>query len=103
MVTLLLYGLLAFVVVSVLFALAAFVLPKGVEISPPAPDIRPWSAPPDRRLTPDDLSGIRLPVALRGYRFAETDQLLDRLTEELRVRDTEIAELRGAGTPTYGS
>ena len=27
---------------------------------------------------------MRLPVALRGYRFAETDLLLDRLTDELR-------------------
>ena len=36
---------------------------------------------------------MRLPVALRGYRFAETDLLLDRLTEELRLRDEEIARL----------
>jgi hypothetical protein len=35
-------------------------------------------------------------VALRGYRFAETDVLLDRLAEELRVRDELIAKLRGA-------
>jgi hypothetical protein len=35
-------------------------------------------------------------VALRGYRFAETDLLLDRLTDELRQRDDEIARLRGA-------
>lgn len=33
-------------------------------------------------------------MALRGYRFAETDRLLDRLTDELRSRDQEIAELR---------
>ena len=39
---------------------------------------------------------MRLPVALRGYRFAETDILLDRLTEELRERDAEIARLRDA-------
>jgi len=38
---------------------------------------------------------VRLPVALRGYRFAETDLLLDRLVEELRARDEEIAGLRG--------
>jgi len=38
---------------------------------------------------------VRLPVALRGYRFAETDLLLDRLVEELRARDEEIARLRG--------
>ncbi len=27
---------------------------------------------------------MKLPVALRGYRFAETDLLLDRLADELR-------------------
>jgi hypothetical protein len=31
---------------------------------------------------------------LRGYRFAETDLLLDRLTDELRARDEEIEQLR---------
>jgi hypothetical protein len=43
----------------------------------------------------DDVDGVRLPVALRGYRFAETDLLLDRLAAELRARDAEIARLRG--------
>jgi len=32
---------------------------------------------------------------LRGYRFAETDLLLDRLAEELKARDAEIERLRG--------
>ena len=41
------------------------------------------------------VSAARLPVALRGYRFAETDRLLDRLAEELDRRDAEIARLRG--------
>jgi uncharacterized protein YciI len=31
---------------------------------------------------------------LRGYRMDEVDDVLDRLTEELRRRDEEIAELR---------
>ena len=43
---------------------------------------------------------MRLPVALRGYRFAETDLLLDRLAAELRVRDAEIERLRGHGVAT---
>ena len=34
-------------------------------------------------------------MALRGYRFAETDILLDRLAGELRRRDEEIARLQG--------
>ena len=96
MLTLLLYGLLAVFVIAALFGLAVFVLPKGEQISPPAPDTRPWEALPDRPLLPEDVIATRLPVALRGYRFAETDLLLDRLTLELRERDEEIERLRGA-------
>ena len=47
-------------------------------------------------MTAEDVDAVRLPVALRGYRFAETDQLLDRLAGELRARDAELALLRGA-------
>ncbi|MEP6599345.1 MAG: hypothetical protein ABJB98_07870 [Actinomycetota bacterium] len=94
MVTLLLYGLMALIAVGVLFVLTALFLPKGVQIAPPAPDMRPWAALPDRRMAPEEVTAIRLPVALRGYRFAEADLLLDRLTEELRARDAEIAQLR---------
>jgi len=105
--TLLLYALLAIIVVAGLFALAVFVLPKGEQLAPPAPDTRPWEALPDRQLAAEDVVAARLPVALRGYRFAETDLLLDRLTDELRMRDDEIARLRGArpsatGLPSYG-
>ena len=96
MVTLFLYGLLAILVIAGLFALAVFVLPKGEQIAPATPDTRPWETLPDRKLRPEDVVSARLPVALRGYRFAETDLLLDRLTEELRLRDDEIARLRGA-------
>ena len=102
MLTLLLYGLLAIIVIAGLFALAVFVLPKGEQIAPPAPDNRPWESLPDRKLRPEDVVSARLPVALRGYRFAETDLLLDRLTEELRLRDDEIARLRGARPSTEG-
>ena len=71
--TLLLYGLLAILVIAGLFALAVFVLPKGEQIAPPAPDTRPWESLPDRKLRPEDVVSARLPVALRGYRFAETE------------------------------
>ena len=96
MLTLLLYALLAILVVAGLFALAVWVLPKGEQMAPPAADTRPWETLPDRKLRPEDVVSARLPVALRGYRFAETDLLLDRLTDELRERDDEIARLRGA-------
>ena len=102
MLTLFLYALLAIIVVAGLFALAVFVLPKGEQIAPPTPDTRPWESLPDRQLRPEDIVSARLPVALRGYRFAETDLLLDRLTTELRLRDDEIARLRGARASVDG-
>lgn len=103
MLTVFLYALLAIAVIAGLFALVAFVLPKGEQISPPAPDVRPWAGLPDHRLTADDVVATRLPVAVRGYRFAETDLLLDRLTDELRERDEEIARLRAvARVPARG-
>ena len=93
MLTLVLYLLGALVVFGGLFAIAVFALPKGEQISDPAPDVKQWTMA-ERSLTADDIVSVRLPIALRGYRFAETDLLLDRLTDELRQRDAEIERLR---------
>jgi hypothetical protein len=92
---LLLYGLLAILLAGGLFFLAARFLPAGEQIAPAVRDEPPWDLPADRALHPDDVDAVRLPVALRGYRFAETDILLDRLAGELRARDEQIARLRG--------
>lgn len=95
MVTLALYGLLALLLAGALFLLAAYLLPSGEQIAPPIRDEPGWDAPGTHRLTSADVARVRLPIALRGYRFAETDRLLDRLGEELDRRDAEIAQLRG--------
>ena len=95
MLTLLGYAVLALVLAAALYLLAANLLPAGEQIAPPLRDEAPWDLPETTRLTGRDVENVRLPVALRGYRFAETDQLLDRLAEELRQRDAEIARLRG--------
>jgi len=97
--TLALYGLLAIAIMAALFFIAANFLPAGEQIAPPVRDEAPWNLPMSRALDAGDVASIRLPVALRGYRFAETDVLLDRLGEELRARDLEIARLRGAPVP----
>ncbi|MBN9618232.1 MAG: DivIVA domain-containing protein [Actinobacteria bacterium] len=97
MLHLLLYGLLAVVIAVGLFLLAARFLPAGEQIAPPVRDEPPWAVPDT--LTGADIDAVRLPVALRGYRFAETDLLLDRLAEELRARDAEIVRLRQGGGP----
>ncbi len=92
MVTLLVYALLAIVAVGGLYGLALLLLAPE-HISPATRDQAPWAISDDQ-LEPADVIGVRLPVAVRGYRFAETDLLLDRLTEELRLRDEEISRLR---------
>jgi DivIVA domain-containing protein len=92
---LLLYGVLAIALAGALFAVAARFLPAGEQIAPAVRDEPPWELPPEEAMRPEDVDAVRLPVALRGYRFAETDLLLDRLAGELRARDAEIARLRG--------
>jgi DivIVA domain-containing protein len=92
---LVLYGLLAIIVAAALFLLASRFLPAGEQIAPALRDEPPWELPAERVLTADDVDAVRLPVALRGYRFAEVDILLERLAYELRRRDVEIAQLRG--------
>jgi hypothetical protein len=96
-VTLLVYALLAIVAVGALYGLAMLFLAQE-HISPAARDEAPWAIRDDQ-LEPQDIIDVRLPVALRGYRFAETDLLLDRLTEELRLRDEEISRLRSVTAP----
>lgn len=94
MLTLALYGLLAILLIGAIYLAAAWLLPAGEQIAPPVRDEPIWSLPAERALVAADVADVRLPVALRGYRFAETDLLLDRLVEELRARDEEIARLR---------
>jgi DivIVA domain-containing protein len=79
----------------VLFLLASYFLPAGEQIAPVIRDEPLWELPAERSLTAEDVATVKLPVALRGYRFAETDLLLDRLAEELRARDEELSRLRG--------
>lgn len=101
MLTLLLYALLALIAVSCLYGLATLFLARTEQISPPAADQAPWALA-DAPLDAHDVVELRLPVALRGYRFAETDLLLDRLADELRERDEEIARLKAGPAPELG-
>jgi hypothetical protein len=93
------YFLLALVVAAVLFYLVVALLPAGLAVRPMRDD-RPLELPADRRMQPGDLDRVRIPVSLRGYRFAETDELIDRLAAEIVVRDEEIARLKQAPEST---
>ena len=89
------YLLLALVVAALLFYGMVALLPGGLGLTPQR-DNRPFELPVDRRMVRSDLDRVRIPVGVRGYRFAETDDLIDRLAAEIVVRDEEIARLRSA-------
>ena len=87
------YLLLALVVAALVFYGVVALLPNGLALTPQR-DNRPFELPADRRMVREDLDRVRIPVGVRGYRFAETDDLIDRLAAEIVVRDEEIARLR---------
>jgi len=87
------YLLIALVVAALLFYGVVALLPRGLSVSPQRDDA-PFELPEHRRMVREDLETLRIPVAVRGYRFAETDDLIDRLAAEIVVRDEEIARLR---------
>ncbi|WP_424211956.1 DivIVA domain-containing protein [Streptomyces sp. BI20] len=53
--------------------------------------------PETRPVAAADIEDLRLPVAPRGYRMAEVDDVLARLGAELAERDARIAALEAAG------
>lgn len=62
------------------------------------PDRAPTGVLPPTEFETADIERLRFSLAFRGYRMDEVDDVLDRLTAELAVRDARIAEL-GRGEP----
>jgi DivIVA domain-containing protein len=83
------------VVGGLLFLAGSVLLGRG-ETQPPAElDRSPMELPDDRPVTGDDIRGLRISPAVRGYRMTEVDWLLDQFATTLDERDEEIAALRG--------
>lgn len=80
--TALLYLIVVTVVAAVFFGVAVVVFGRGEELAPLAPDATPTRLP-SRDIKGDDLRELRFPQAVRGYRMAEVDWVLDRLSDEL--------------------
>ena len=79
---------------GVLFLGASLLLGRG-ETQPPADlDTSPVELPDDRPVTGNDVRGLRISVAVRGYRMTEVDWLLDQFALALDRRDDELAALR---------
>jgi len=77
----------AVLVVALMGVVAVVATGRGgsmTEVFDDRPDVR---VPADRPLTAADLREVRFTTALRGYRAAEVDALLDRLAGELERRD----------------
>jgi DivIVA domain-containing protein len=84
----------AVLAVAVMGVVAVVATGRGgglAEVFDDRPDAR---VPADGPLRADDVRRVRFSTALRGYRMAEVDALLDRLSAELEERD------RGADGPT---
>jgi DivIVA domain-containing protein len=82
------------VVGGLLFLGGSLLLGRG-ETQPPAElDRSPVELPDDRPVTADDVRGLCISVALRGYRMTEVDWLLDQFAQALDQRDEEIARLQ---------
>jgi hypothetical protein len=94
------YALIGLIVAGLLFYGVIALLPGGLGLKPER-DRPPFELPSDRRMVRADLDRLRIPVTLRGYRFAETDDLIDRLAAELVVRDEEIARLRALDVKNF--
>jgi DivIVA domain-containing protein len=99
--TALIYLLVVVAVAAAVFGLAAAVFGRGEELAPLAPGATPTRLPVGE-IEGDDVRGLRFQQAVRGYRMAEVDWVLDRLADELdrteaerdRLR-TRLAELEG--------
>ncbi len=81
---------------AVVFVAALVATRDGELLVDVPPDRADLDLPLGAPVTADDLEAVRFGMALRGYRMAEVDALLDRLSGELRDRDARLAELEGS-------
>ena len=62
---------------------------RGGPLAPTEPDDPAPGVPDTGPLGADDLRRVRFPLALRGYRMADVDALLDRLAAEREPAPTD--------------
>lgn len=86
---------LVLVLAAVLGAVAVVATGRGGALGEQEPDRPPLRLPDGRRLESRDLDRVRFPLAFRGYRMADVDEVLDRLAGEMSERDRRIHALEG--------
>jgi DivIVA domain-containing protein len=77
----------AVLVVLALGGIAALAAGRGAPLVEEYDDRPDVDAPATGPLAPADLRRVRFPLAVRGYRMAEVDALLDRLASQLEEGD----------------
>ncbi len=82
----------AILVVLALGGVAVVASGRGQPMGPSYDDAPDSLVPSDGPVTADDLRRIRFPLAVRGYRMAEVDALLERLAEEREEADRRLAD-----------
>lgn len=84
------------VVVVLLAGLVAAVLAGRIPAGGLLPPVSSESAAglPRGGMEPADLAALRFDMVPRGYRMSQVDAVLERLVDEVRTRDAEIALLR---------
>jgi DivIVA domain-containing protein len=91
--TALIYLVVVAAVAAALFGVAAAVFGRGEELAPLAPGATPTRLPVGD-IEGTDVRELLFPQAVRGYRMAEVDWVLDRLAGELDRVAHERDELR---------
>ncbi|MDN4172430.1 DivIVA domain-containing protein [Nocardioides sp. SOB77] len=87
----------AILVVVVMGGIAAVAAGRGAPMAEPEHDRPAVDLPAGGALSADDLRRVRFPLALRGYRMADVDALLDRLAREREVAPADAPDVRGDG------
>ncbi|QMU67725.1 DivIVA domain-containing protein [Streptacidiphilus sp. P02-A3a] len=90
------FWLILVVIVLVVGAAALVALGGGGSLPDVEHDRLAADLPLERQLDRADVDGLRFPMAVRGYRMDEVDDVLDRLGVELSHRDLRIGELEAA-------
>jgi DivIVA domain-containing protein len=88
--------LLVVLAVAVVLFLAAALATSDRALLADVPADDPDVGLPDGRVDPVHVVRVRFSMALRGYRMADVDRVLDRLGQELAERDGRISELESA-------
>ena len=80
--------LFAILIVLALGGVAVVASGRGGSMAPAYDDRPDLALPDDRPLVAGDLRSVRFPLAVRGYRMSDVDELLARLATELEDRGT---------------